>query len=173
MAIFAQYTNSLLMLLHYCFPSIRGRANLSNLSQLYIWIEMANMLSNLFHRAFKVMCSDHFKCMCYWMCIVSSIQWWLNLKEWFRDFDEGGENQSCCILPSNRICGVVVSQFHFYPCDYTCHLFPLLQRILCSVAVWNRSINAMKECNCNLCEWVAFLAYHAFYDEVLVVHSVN
>lgn len=62
--VFAQYTYSLLMLLHCSFPSIRGRTNFSHLSQLYMWIEMANMLSNLFHRAFKVMCSNHFKCMC-------------------------------------------------------------------------------------------------------------
>ena len=49
---------------------------------------------------------------------------------WFRDFDEGGENQSCCILPSNRIYGGVASQFHFYPCDYMCPLFlPLLHLI--------------------------------------------
>lgn len=31
----------------------------------------------------------------------------------------------------------------------------------------------MKECNCNSCRWVAFLTYRAFYDEVLVVHSVK
>ena len=92
---------------------------------------------------------------------------------WFRDFDEGGENRSCCILPSNCIYGVVAFQFHLYPCDYICPLFPLLQHLLWNAAVWNRSINATKECNCNSCEWVAFLAYHAFYDEVLVVHSVK
>ena len=87
MAIFAQYTNSLLMLLHCCFPSIRGRTNFSHLYQLYMWIEMANMLSNLFHRAFKVMCSDHFKCMWYWMYMGNSIQWWLYLKEWPDDLE--------------------------------------------------------------------------------------
>ena len=92
---------------------------------------------------------------------------------WFRDFDEGGEYQSCCILPFNCICGVIAFQFHFYPCDYMCPLFPLLQHLLWNVAVWNRSIKATKECNCNSCGWVAFLAYHAFYDEVLVVHSVK
>lgn len=92
---------------------------------------------------------------------------------WFRDFDEGGENQSCCIMPSNRIYGGVASQFHLYPCDYTCPLFPLLQHLLWNVAAWNRRINAMKECNCNSCGWVAFMTYRAFYDEVLVVHSVK
>ena len=133
------------------------------------------MLSDLFHRAFRVMCSDHFKCMWYWMYMDSSMQWWMNLKKWpdDLDFDEGGENQSCCILPSNRIYGVVASQFHFYPCDYICPLFPLLQHLLWNVAVWNRSINAMKECNCNSCGWVAFLTYRAFYNEALVVHSVK
>ena len=85
--VFAQYTYSLLMLLHCSFPSIRGRTNFSHLSQLYMWIEMANMLSNLFHRAFKVMCSNHFKCMCLWMCMDSSMQWWLNLKEWPDDLE--------------------------------------------------------------------------------------
>ena len=92
---------------------------------------------------------------------------------WFWDFVEGGENQSCCILHSNRIYGGVDSQFHFYPCDYTCHLFPLLQRIPCGVTEWNRSINGLKECDCNSCGWVAFLAYPAFYDEVLVEQSVK
>ena len=85
--IFAQYTNSLLMLLHYCFPLIRGRANFSHLCQLYMWIDIVYMLSNLFHRAFNVMCSDHFKCMCCWMYIGSSMQWWLNLKEWPDDLE--------------------------------------------------------------------------------------
>ena len=85
--IFAQYTYSLFMLLHYCFPSIRGRANFSHLCQLYMWIEMANMLSDLFHRAFKVMCSDHFKCMCLWMYMGNSIQWCMNLKEWPDDLE--------------------------------------------------------------------------------------
>ena len=92
---------------------------------------------------------------------------------WFRDFVEWGENQSCCILPSNRICGVVVSQFHLYPCDYTCPLFPLLQRILWNAAAWNRSVVALKECICNSCGWVAFLTDRAFYDEVLLIHSVK
>ena len=85
--IFAQYTYSLLMLLHCSFPLIRGRTNFSHLSQLYMLIEMASMLSNLFHRAFIVMCSDHFKCMCCWMYIGSSIQWWMNLKEWPDDLE--------------------------------------------------------------------------------------
>ena len=92
---------------------------------------------------------------------------------WFRDFDEGGENQSCCIFHSNRICGDAASQFHFYSWHNTCPFFPPLQHLLWNVAVWNRSIKATKECNCNSCGWVAFLAYHAFYDEVLVVHSVK
>ena len=92
---------------------------------------------------------------------------------WFRDFVEWGENQSCCILPSNRICGVVAFQFHFYPCDYICPLFPLLQHLLWNAAVWNGSMIPMKECNCNSCGWVAFMTYRAFCDEVLVVHSVN
>ena len=86
-AIFAQYTNSLLILLHYCFPSIRGRSNFSHLCQLYMWIEMANMLSNLFHRAFIVMCSDHFICMWYRMYMGNSIQWCMNLKEWPDDLE--------------------------------------------------------------------------------------
>ena len=92
---------------------------------------------------------------------------------WFRDFVEWGENQSCCILPSNRICGVVAFQFHFYPCDYTCPLFLSLLNILWNTAAWNRSIIALRECNCNSCGWVAFMTYRAFYDEVLVVHSVK
>ena len=92
---------------------------------------------------------------------------------WFRDFDEGGENQSCCILHSNRICGGVASQFHFYPCDYTCPLFLPLLHLLWNVAVWNRSIKATKECNRNSCRWVAFLTLHAFIDEALVVHNVK
>ena len=45
---------------------------------------------------------------------------------WFRDFVEWGENQSCCILPSNHIYDGVASQFHFYPCDCMCPLFPPL-----------------------------------------------
>ena len=133
----------------------------------------ANKLSVFLHRALQMTCSDHFICMCLWMCIGSSIQWWMNLKKWPDDFVEWGENQSCCIMPSSRIYGVVVSQFHLYPCDSTCSLFPLLQHLLWNAAVWNRSINATKERNCNSCEWVAFLAYHAFYDEALVVHSVK
>ncbi len=84
---FAQYTDSLLMLLHCSFPSIRGRSNFSHLCQLYMWIEIVYMLSNLFHRAFMVMCSDHFMCMCYWMYMGSSIQWWMNLKEWPDEFE--------------------------------------------------------------------------------------
>ena len=121
------------------------------------------------------MCSDHFKCMCYWMYMRSSMQWWMNLKEWPDDLDvdEWGENQRCCILPSNRIYGVVASQFHFYPCDCMCPLFLSLLHLPWNVAIWNRSIISMKECNCNSCGWVAFLAYHAFYDEALMVHSVK
>ena len=92
---------------------------------------------------------------------------------WFRDFDEWGENQSCCILPSNRIYGVVASQFHFYPCDYTCPLFLSLLYLLWRVIEWNQSVVALKECNCNSCGWVAFLTRRAFCDEVLVVHSVQ
>ena len=92
---------------------------------------------------------------------------------WFRVFVEWGENQSCCIMPSNRIYGGVASQFHLYPCDYTCPLFPLLQHLLWNVAAWNRSMNVMKECNCNSCGWVAFMTYRAFYNEVLVVRNVK
>ena len=92
---------------------------------------------------------------------------------WFRDFDKWGENQSCCILPSNRICGGIASQFHFYSWHYTYPFFPLLQHLLWTVVAWNRSINATKECNCHSCGWVPFLTYRVFYDEVFVVHSVK
>ena len=69
-----------------------------------------------------------------YMYVLVNVYGWLyvmmteseRVTRWFRDFDEGGENQSCCILPSNCICGGVAFQFHFYPCDYTCPLFPRL-----------------------------------------------
>ena len=92
---------------------------------------------------------------------------------WFRDFDEWGENQSCCILPSNPICGGIASQFHFYSWHHTCPMFPLLQHLLWNVTGWSRSIKATKKCNCNSCGWVAFLTYRAFCDEVFMVHSVK
>ena len=69
-----------------------------------------------------------------YMYVLMNVHGWLytmmteseRVTWWFRDFGEWGENQSFCILHSNRICGVVAFQFHFYPCDYTCPLFPLL-----------------------------------------------
>ena len=128
--IFAQYTNSLLMLLHYCFPLIRGRANFSQLCQLYMWIEIVYMLSNLFHRAFKVLCSDHFKCVCLWMYMDSSIQWWLNLKEWPVDLEISSKGvktkvavfchpiaSMVVLLPNSTSIHVITCVLCFRPCN--------------------------------------------------------